>query len=214
MQHATHPHPNEFIEAQLQDLARLRAMAMAIAEAAAAQTLRQLTHTADAATAALPPIPQTPLIDPDRAFPRIARCVRLTIMLEHKLRHAHLARPTLPRYEQARLDRRRESARDKATDIVDIHFFDAERRTLAKQVKARLDEREMEDLLENTPTDQIALKICQELGVPCDPAIWPPAVRRAFSDTALELRGIPVPPPAPTAVAVSLRPPDAHPRAP
>ena len=198
MHQATHPSPApDRIEAQLQDLARLRALAMAIAEATAAQTLRQLAHTAEAATAALPPAPETPLIDPDRAFPRIARCVRLTIALEEHISRSRTARPPLSKPEQDRLDRRREQTHAKADAIVKTEAKPDEMVALFHRVRCRLDEREIEHLLDDTPVDQIALKICKELGLPCDPAIWTPWLRRQFSDTALTVHDIPLPPAPP-----------------
>jgi hypothetical protein len=111
------------------------------------------------------------------AFSRIARAVRLTLALEDRLAEDHAAR--VREQERARIKLRHDAAVNRAvvkkmveeTVEAETNEGGREAEPLLAALSETLDEVDEEDFVQ-LPVDAIVMRICKDLGVTYDPALW------------------------------------------
>jgi hypothetical protein len=172
-----HATAHALVERQLQMLTRLAEMGMAIAEA----TERWALAALDAAAAALgPPEGGLPALpggfrgDPGLVYSRVARAVRLTLMLQTRLLKEL---PALGRAETLARTAQEQARRERAHRMVErairAEHDDADDvEQLSEDAWERLRDEDLGDGLGERPLSEVVARICQDLGLSPDWSAW------------------------------------------
>ena len=141
-----------------------------------------------------PEDPDGAAASPALVFSRISRAVRQTIALEARLdRELHEARKAedAARADHARiatrtLARRRKHVRDVVQQALEADACGPELEALLADLDERLDDVDDDADFAELPIGRIVARICRQLGVVPDPALWEDAPRRTEAATTIK----------------------------
>ena len=154
---STHPDPET--EHYKRVLRGLVDMANDMAQLIHQQTRRQT----EAANAAIPPPTNNPFQDPAASFDRLARTIRRTILLAHKLGEMKPSH-TPPQPNNHRIAVRKRILRE-VEDVIQLNAKPDDRPSLQAELLDRLDAPDLQDDIDTRPIDDIIDDVCRDLRV-------------------------------------------------